>query len=401
MVWPWLVDEAIPAWVKKNYSPRESWKDKPFSKDDALFFFKGIEELSEIFTEERGRAITHYFNHPKFRSGYLLYFLPLQAAKFASVFQLHPGAMKAALDHGRKTGTLRVLDLGAGPGTASIAFLAWALDPRLSGSEELPPIEFHWCDTQAKIMEDGKQLVEMLASHFPRLRGKVRVVTTTAPWTRFASNFSQATSLVLLGHVINEASFAAQTGRDSDEQGLDPATLAISHLETRAEGGGILMIDPAARSSSQKLSRLRDQLLEAGKIENAPTAIWGPCLHAGRCPLAMGRDWCHFSIPAEIPGHYFKVFSKNLGSEKNWLKFSYLWLAAKSSPAPTPSQELRRVVSDVIDSSTVLLCEPEKVERLGVNALSGIHRGDVINLNERKSGLARSAPSGIVIRPRR
>ena len=38
--WQWWVDEAIPEWVKKHYSPRETWKSKPFSNEDAHFFFR-------------------------------------------------------------------------------------------------------------------------------------------------------------------------------------------------------------------------------------------------------------------------------------------------------------------------------------------------------------------------
>src|SRR4051812_11812209 len=66
--WLWLVDEAIPALVKERYSPRENWKGKPFSKEDAHFFFRGIEELSDLFTEERPKNMPAYLNHPKFRS---------------------------------------------------------------------------------------------------------------------------------------------------------------------------------------------------------------------------------------------------------------------------------------------------------------------------------------------
>src|SRR5689334_3916352 len=111
--WLWLVDEAIPTWVKKNYSPRDSWRDKPFSQEDAKFFFKGIEELSDLFTEERPKGMIPYFQHPKYRSSYLLYFLPLQAAKFLTLFQFYPAAIEATLDHGFKTGVIRIADLGA------------------------------------------------------------------------------------------------------------------------------------------------------------------------------------------------------------------------------------------------------------------------------------------------
>jgi hypothetical protein len=51
--WLWLVDEAIPSVVKQRYSPKEAWKKRPFSQLDAGFFFKGIKELSESFTDDR------------------------------------------------------------------------------------------------------------------------------------------------------------------------------------------------------------------------------------------------------------------------------------------------------------------------------------------------------------
>src|SRR5258708_1057160 len=90
---PWLIDEFIPSYVKSNYSPRESWKGKPFGKEDVQFFCKGVMELSELFTEERPRQMPAYLQHPKFRSAYLLYFLPLQMAKFITVFQMHADAL--------------------------------------------------------------------------------------------------------------------------------------------------------------------------------------------------------------------------------------------------------------------------------------------------------------------
>ena len=92
--------------------------------------------------------------------------------------------------------------------------------------------------------------------------------------------------------------------------------------------------------------QLRDQLLETETVEARPSSIWGPCLHAGRCPLAAGRDWCHFSVPVEVPGRWFKYFSRGLSSERQWMKFTYLWLAAPGSPARTLSSGIRRVISD-------------------------------------------------------
>ena len=371
--WLWLVDEAIPNWVKKQYSPRESWKDKPFGPMDAQFFFKGIQELSDLFTEERPKGMPAYFLHPKYRSAYLLYFVPLQAAKIISLFRLHPDAPEAALRHGRENGTIRIADVGAGPGTASIAFLLWLMGRKLEMGEELPHVELNWFDTNATTMEDGKALVELLSSHFPRLRGRVQVTTHVAPIWKAASILKEEQSLIFLAHVLNEAPIARDQSLASSFTGL---------LE-KMSGGGMLLIEPAARRPAQMLAHLRDQMLEEKWIENSPASIWGPCLHAGKCPLGEGRDWCHFSVPVEIPGEYFRIFSRNLSSERQWLKFTYIWIASKAYPAPVPATQMRRVVSDPLSAnkdtaSTVLLCEPEQPYRYKVAAGATIHRGDMI-----------------------
>ena len=416
--WLWLVDEAIPNWVKNNYSPKDGWKNKPFTEKDAGFFFKGIQELSELFTEERPRRMPAYLTHPKFRSSYLLYFLPLQAAKFSTIFQLHPQAAAAALRHGQETGTLKIVDLGAGPGTASFAFLLWILEQKFESQDEIPKIEFDWFDTNRSTMEDGKKIIELFCLNFPRLRGRVIVRSHVGPWTQAAAMIRGETSLVLMGHVLNEASGMLADRPDEYDMPEDSRSSPIRPLVKifeKMRGGGILMVEPAERRSSQMLSQIRDEMIEAGVLEAKPTSIWGPCLHGGRCPLATGRDWCHFSVPADVPGKWFKIFSKNLSSEKQWVKFSYIWLAAPSTPAITQSANLRRVVSDPMKMqslpTSVLLCEPEHTGRLEVPINTTIKRGDLINSLQKmpeKIKISVSAPvkpvakvTKINIKPRR
>lgn len=372
--WTWFMDEMLPQWVKDRYSPREGWKGKPFGPEDARFFFRGIEELSDLFTEERPRAMPAYFNHPKYRSAYLLYFLPLQAAKFIALFQLHPHGLKAALEHGRQQGVLRVADLGAGPGTASLALLLEFLSDRVDAAA-IPQIEFHWFDTAREILEDGRALVETLSGSFPKLRGKVRVHTHVMPWWRAASALQNEMSLVFLGNVLNEG----ETRRLAESES---AQKQWSDLLGRAGGGGLVFLEPAARKPSQQLSQLRDELLDLGLLRPSASSIWGPCLHAGSCPLAAGRDWCHFSVPVEIPGRLFLKISEGLGSERQWVKFSYLWLA---SPAfPNQGREAAgkvRVISDPIREgvrATVLICEPDLPQRMPVPSRTPIRRGDLI-----------------------
>jgi hypothetical protein len=367
------MDEAIPAWVKQHYSPRESWKSKPFSKEDAGFFFKGIQELSDLFTDERpNKGMPQYFLHPKYRSSYLLYFLPLQAAKFSTIFQLHSKAIEAALKHAHKRGVLRVADLGAGPGTASLSLLLFLLSESMKTGETLPQIEMDWFDSNSDIMEDGKGLIEQFADHFPRLRGKVQVRTHKTPWWKAPQHLPDELSLVFMGHVLNEST-APKSEFDVFWENLIP----------RAQGGGILYVEPAARKPAQVLSNLRNYFFESGLVDKSPTRIWGPCLHAESCPLSDGRDWCHFSVEVQIPGKWFKGFSEGLGSERHWVKYSYFWLASAQEPAPKKDPKLRRVISDPLNQgpkANVLICEPDQPGRWTAPGREKPRRGDLVKV---------------------
>jgi hypothetical protein len=190
-----------------------------------------------------------------------------------------------------------------------------------------------------------------------------------------------------MGHVLNES---GGPNRDVAQQAPVWQDLWSELLSPdRLQGGGLLLVEPAARVASQALSRLRDHLIEDQIIEPAAPSVWGPCLHAGRCPLSEGRDWCHFSVPTRIPGQWFREFSKGLGSERQWVKFSYLWLASNSFPAPMPDSQLRRVVSDPLSanpggrgsSTQVLICEPEQPGRYPVTERHPLWRGDLVRLS--------------------
>lgn len=368
--WGWFSDELIPSYVKKTYSPKESWKDKPFTVEDGRFFSKGIHELSDLFTDERPAKVPAYFNHPKYRSSYLLYFLPLQSAKFLTLFSEKTAAVEAAL----KNEVTRIIDLGSGPATASIGFLLGLTTAEWK--TKIPSkIEITLVDQNLEILADGKALLLEIAESFPSLRGRVSVSTVKSDWKKFKPRETE-TSLVLFGNVLNEAF------REEPEQVLNSLT---RFLEI-ARGSGILFLEPADQRSSQLLSRIRDMLFNESLIPETPASLWGPCLHAGACPLAEGRDWCHFSVKTEIPGKWFHFFGKGLGRERDWLKFSYLWIASRDVPASVPSPKLRLVVSDPLGGRDpkmkreVLLCEPEQVKRLPLQKGEIILRGTQIEL---------------------
>ena len=353
--WIWFFDECLPAWVKDRYSPRESWKGKPFSTEDGKFFLRGVRELSDLFTDARPKNLQDYLAHEKYRSSYLLYFLPLQAAKFVALFQLHAKAIDAALARAKKTGTLRIIDLGAGPATASIALLVLLL----ARKDELPEkIEFVLFDQNSTILKDGEALLRRIGDSFPKTRGRVTVRLQVGDLWQTVYREKSPVSLAIFGHTVNEY----LPMRDGA-----PDPRPFRHLfDVTSAGGGILWAEPAARIPSQTLSQLRDFFFSEELVEPDPSRIWGPCLHAGNCPLAGGRDWCHFSIPGKVPGKWFGWFSRGLSKEKEWLKYSYLWITAKDDPNPDrvgPNERL--VLTDPLSrdpraKKEVLICEPDR-----------------------------------------
>ncbi len=361
--WNWIFEDFVPSWVKTHYPPTRGF-GKPFNDLDIRFYSKGLQELSDLFTEDRPKKLPAYFQHPRFRSAYLLYFLQFQGAKFLTLFHTYTQAFEAVLRDGEKKGILRVLDFGCGPGTASLAFLIALMEQASKKKINLPPIELTWIDMQFKIMDDGRKIVTEICNHYPSLRGKVQIKMHTHEFGH------EPFSLVLFGNVLNESQ-DFNSGRN----------LKMWEKVFRlAQGGGVLILEPAVRKCSQTLSALRDFLIENQWIEAKPSSIWGPCLHAGRCPLSQGRDWCHFSMPVSIPGKTFQGLSRSLGSVRNWLKFSYLWIASSEFPAPIPAQNLRRVVSDPMNHmgrKAVLLCEPERVRKWKVSGKE-IRRGECV-----------------------
>lgn len=357
-IWQQFFDDAVPHFVKRKYSPNPAWKSRPFTRQDANFFSRGIIELSDLFTDDRDSRPKDYFAHPKFRSSYLLYYLPLHAAKFFTLLRGNPKALDHMLKGLGPNEPLRVLDLGSGPGTASFAFVL-AVYLHLKG-KPCPPIELHWIDQNFKSLKDGSELMEELKKLTPTL--KINIELHEQDFRKSLKIPDLKFSMILAGNVFNEKKSAA---------------MILDKVFPRISGGGLLIVEPAARGPSQLLSQIRNEAIEEGAIKK----IWEPCPHLGPCPLAMGRDWCHFSVRSRIPGEWFTYFSKGLGSIREWLKYTYLWIAPPDATVPPLKPNERLVISDPLDmpggKRSVLLCEPERAGRMPLRPGQTLLRGDI------------------------
>lgn len=339
------VDTELPQYVKTHYSPNQKWKKTPFDQKDASFYLSAIEELSELLTLDRNFSKKQaYLNLPKFRSSYLLYFLPLQAFKFLYTFQMHLEALKPLLENPKKE--IHILDCGSGPATASIALL---LELKRNGLNPNTPIRITLVDDNQAILKDAKAILKKLVPH-----AYIQYVHCSIE--RFKPQAEDTYSIVLVGHLLNEMK-------------KTPIQL-FAQLAQKDPAGGILFLEPAIDTASRKLIELREILLE----ENKKIQFVGPCLHSERCPFFNdNKDWCHFSFPVQIESKWFNWLSKQLSEKKSWLKFSYLWIASAQFKKANSSKNLKLVLTDPMDDmkskqKAVLICEPNKTRRYLLNS---------------------------------
>lgn len=339
--WIQFFDVTIPNFIKKKVFEGKPWANEVFSEKDFLFFERSVCDLSAQFTNARGNKLPRYFDEERFRTAYLLYWFPLQAAKFRKIFERHQKHFESLL---KGKSVLKVLDLGSGPGTASFALKLF-----INSLPFIKPvkIEFTWVDRDPNVLELGKQLATTLGLN-PK--------TVLCEWTRYKpeSEFD----LILVGSLLNETE--------------------SSELFQILRAPEWIIVEPAIQTVSQRLAALREKAILKNELH-----VIGPCLHEGACPLKIGKNWCHFSFLHPLQGHWFKQFSKSLGSERDWMKLSYLWLSRKKQLHP---RALQLVVSDPLREKTggqsVLLCNPKRVRRYPLKPQERYYRGDLVQTDK-------------------
>jgi hypothetical protein len=199
----------------------------------------------------------------------------------------------------------------------------------------------------------GKILAEVYATHAPPARALDLGAGTGAAGAALRARFGAGLEVVSVDRVAAPGIVPADLSRDvpaglgrfelvvaahllgelylGEPAGQREAALARRVVAWReallAEGGLLVLVEPALRETSRALLGVRDRVLGAG------LAVVAPCFWRGPCPaLARERDWCHDAAP--VPS----------GPR---VDFSYLVLreGGPAGPPPAPSNVLR-VVSD-------------------------------------------------------
>jgi hypothetical protein len=268
----------------------------------------------------------------------------LRAEYQAEIAPRTRAAVVRVLDGARErlAGVRRVLDLGAGTGAAGQAV-----------AECLPGVEVVPVDkvaaTRGVIVAD--------------LRREVRPPGLVGDF-----------DLIVAAHLLNELAATATVAQRA-------ALVFAWARELLAEGGHILLIEPALRETGRDLLGVRDRLVEAGFF------VVAPCFWQGPCPaLVRDRDWCHDAAP--WPG-------ESVGLSR--ADFAYL-LLSRGREDGVRDKRVFRVVSDRLVEKgrlRVFGCGPagrHPLVRLnrdesGANAdFDRVERGDVIVAETERAG---------------
>ena len=215
-------------------------------------------------------------------------------------------------------GPRTLLDVGAGPGTAT-----WA------ACDAWPSLE------RATLIDDNPHLLALAQAMQASL-------DISAQRSAMAAALPDAASadVVLASYVLTE---------------LPDASLraTLDRLWDKAERL-LVIVEPGTPDGFKRILACRDALIARG------AQIVAPCSHEGRCPLADGPRWCHFSARVPRSRDHLLVKDANVPFEDE--KFSYL-VAGKGFP---PLDRGRRILATPkVDKSavTLIVCTPDVPEQ--------------------------------------
>lgn len=180
----------------------------------------------------------------------------------------------------------RLLDLGAGPGSAS-----WAV---LSVFPEIAHVTL--LERESAAVAVGQQLARGTA--LEAATWITRSLETNEPWPKV--------DIAVLSYVLGELP-------------------TLSERLLNADIPLIAVIEPGTPQGFERIRTLRSLALERG------ATIVAPCPHAFACPM-QGTNWCHFPARVERTRLHRQLKGGTLGFEDE--KFSYVVIANPSSSLP-------------------------------------------------------------------
>jgi len=208
-----------------------------------------------------------------------------------------------------------LLDVGAGPGTAS-----WAAAEAFSSLQNFTLL-------------DANPALRTLALDLARGSSRLDGMTYSQGEARATLAKSEPADLVVASYVIAELD--------------EPERTALADALWTKTRDTLLIVEPGTPAGYGRIIALRQRLIASG------AHVVAPCPHDGPCPLAA-PDWCHFTQRLPRLRAHKQVKEAELPFEDE--KFSYLALT-RAPPAQRPSRVLAQPVLSKVEI-TAKLCTP-------------------------------------------
>ena len=265
---------------------------------------KGVHELWEIFTQERGELGKFLVAGKPEAVAYLLGFHLTNYARMQLALRRIDGRSGlGALLAGNQQ--VRWHDFGAGSGAMTQAFLDFSTKAGLS----LGRLEAHAVDVSGALLDAARTVVQATRPDF--LLKTHRLALDALPVSKYshpagdAALAPEARTITIygMGYVYNEITANARAQRRLAE-------VFSGHLE-RDEAALVIMLEPATQTQSRAAMEWRDGMVEQGFLP-----IY-PCPAAIPCPLLeRSRDWCFSEGSLDRPAPVIEV-DRALGIDRS------------------------------------------------------------------------------------
>lgn len=300
---------AYPGWIESWWLDLAQEQLGEASPADCLErLAQDVQQLSDRFIGEEGsRSLASYGQRSDPTLAYGLFFFPQTFTRVQ--FPLWESIQRGWCPPLHRP--LRVLDLGAGLGSASlgIVHLLKSHWPALS-------IEVHAVEQASLSLSHYDDLTTALGEYWPGCSWTMHCgdMRDIAACDAFAPE--EGWDIVIASFSVNEAFEGAVS--------QDVLTWWDELLQRLAPGGLGLILEPASAVASTRLLALREAV-----VANDAFQLCGPCLHASLCPLADdAENHCHEVRSWWVPDS-LEYMNRTMFRALHVLKFGYLALRRK------------------------------------------------------------------------
>jgi ribosomal protein RSM22 (predicted rRNA methylase) len=267
-------------------------------------------------------------------------------ARMPATFAANVASLNALAEIRADFAPLSLLDIGAGPGTAT-----WAAAKAFAS-------------LQSFALLDANEALRTLALDLARESARLGQITYERGDARALLAKADAADLVVASYVIGEMNEAERT--------------SLAELLWEKTRDTLLVVEPGTPAGYARIIALRKQLIAAG------AHVAAPCPHDGRCPLAA-PDWCHFTQRLQRSRAHKQVKGAEVPFEDE--KFCYVALT-RAAAGQRPSRVLAQPSVGKAEVGAKL-CTPDGLEiaripRRDKQAYAQARRwrwGDAVTLN--------------------